>query len=83
VRRLSVFGSAASDHFVPGDSDVDLLVEFDLMLPTEHANHYFGLQEDMEDLLGAKVDLVELKPIRNPYFRQSIEAGRVLLFEAA
>jgi hypothetical protein len=37
----------------------------------------------MEDLLGAKVDLVELKPIRNPYFRQSIEAGRVLLFEAA
>jgi predicted nucleotidyltransferase len=44
VRRLSVFGSAASDHFVPGDSDVDLLVEFDLMLPTEHANHYFGLQ---------------------------------------
>lgn len=83
VRRLSVFGSAAGDTFEPGRSDVDLLVEFDKMPPTEHAAHFFGLQEDLESLLGAPVELVEPKPIRNPYFKQAVEAGKVLLFEAA
>jgi hypothetical protein len=33
--------------------------------------------------VGGFVDLVEPGPIRNPYFKQSIEASRVLLFEAA
>ncbi len=83
VRRLSVFGSAATDSFVPGRSDVDLLVEFEEMSPTDHANHFFGLQEDLEALLGVRVDLVEPRPIRNPYLRDSIEAGKVLIFETA
>ena len=83
VLRLSVFGSAARDTFQPGRSDVDLLVEFDKMAPADHAAHFFGLQEDLEALLGAPVDLVEPKPIRNPYFKQAVEAGKVLLFEAA
>lgn len=83
VLRLSVFGSAAGDAFEPGRSDIDLLVEFDRMPPAEHATHFFGLQEDLEALIGTPVDLVELKPIRNPYFRQAVEAGKVLLFEAA
>jgi len=83
VRRLSVFGSALSDRFDPARSDVDFLVEFERMAPSEHAAHFFGLQEDLEALLGTSVDLVEPGPIRNPYFRQSIETSRVLLFEAA
>jgi uncharacterized protein len=83
VRRLSLFGSAASERFDPSRSDVDVLVEFEKMVPTDHAGHYFGLQEDLEALLQRPVDLVEPGPIRNPYFRQSIEASKVLLFEAA
>jgi hypothetical protein len=46
-------------------------------------SHYFGLQEDLEALLELPVDLVEPGPIRNPYFKQSVEASKVLLFEAA
>ena len=83
VRRLSVFGSATSERFDSSRSDVDVLVEFEKMVPTEHAGHYFGLQEDLEALLHRPVDLVETGPIRNPHFRQSIEASKVLLFEAA
>jgi predicted nucleotidyltransferase len=83
VRRLSLFGSAASGRFDPTKSDIDLLVEFEKMTPVEHAGHYFGLQEDLEALLQRPVDLVEPGPIRNPFFRQSIEASKVLLFEAA
>ncbi len=75
VTRLSVFGSAVTGAFREGRSDVDILVEFEQMLPVEHAAHFFGLQEDLEDLVGAPVDLVELKPIRNPFFRQAVEAG--------
>jgi uncharacterized protein len=83
VRRLSLFGSATSERFDSSRSDVDVLVEFEKMKPTDHAGHYFGLQEDLEALLERPVDLVEPGPIRNPYFRQSVEASKVLLFEAA
>jgi hypothetical protein len=83
VKRLSLFGSAAGDRFDPTTSDVDLLVEFEKMRPAEHAGHYFGLQEDLEALLQRPVDLVEPGPIRNPFFKQSVEASKVLLFEAA
>ena len=83
VRRLSLFGSATGERFDSSRSDVDVLVEFEKMAPADHAAHYFGLQEELEALLQHPVDLVEPAPIRNPYFRQSIEASKVLLFEAA
>ena len=83
VRRLSVFGSAVGESFDPTRSDVDFLVEFEAMPPRERADHFFGLQEDLELLLGVPVDLIEPGPIRNPYFRDAVEASRVLLFEAA
>lgn len=83
VRRLALFGSAASDRFDPSSSDLDLLVEFRAMSPAEHAHAYFGLQEDLERLFGMPVDLVEPGPIRNPYFRQAVEESQVVLFEDA
>jgi predicted nucleotidyltransferase len=83
VVRLSVFGSATGDSFDTEHGDVDFLVEFEAMPPRERADHFFGLQEELEALLGVPVDLVEPGPIRNPYFRDAVEASRVLLFEAA
>ena len=53
------------------------------MPPAQHADSYFGLMEDLQQLFGLPVDLVELGPIRNPYFRQAIEATRVVLYDAA
>ena len=78
-----MFGSATRDSFDPKRSDIDLLVEFEPMSPREHAEHFFGFQEDLEALLGVPVDLVEPGPIRNPYFRDAVESSKVLLFEAA
>jgi predicted nucleotidyltransferase len=37
VRRLSLFGSATDERFDPERSDVDVLVEFEKMKPSEHA----------------------------------------------
>jgi len=60
-----------------------LLVEFEKMPPSEHADQYFGLAEDLERLFGRPVDLVEAGPIRNPYFRKSLEDTQVEIYAAA
>lgn len=37
VRRLELFGSAVSGEFELGSSDLDFLVEFESMKPSEYA----------------------------------------------
>ncbi len=83
VSRLALFGSAAGDTFDPSRSDLDVLVEFESMPPPEHADAYFGLSEDLERLFGVRIDLVEPRAIRNPYFREAVERTQVVLYEAA
>jgi predicted nucleotidyltransferase len=82
VRRLELFGSAATGRFRPGESDVDFLVEFEPLPPGEHATAYFGLLFGLEDLFGRSIDLVMASAIKNPYFRQSVDATKVLVFAA-
>ncbi|MFD4354273.1 nucleotidyltransferase family protein [Nocardia sp. NPDC058518] len=58
VVELSVFGSVARGSDGP-DSDVDLLY---LLKPdTQIGLEFFGFQEELEDLLGRKVDVVPKK----------------------
>jgi predicted nucleotidyltransferase len=83
VKRLALFGSAVSGRFDPAESDLDLLAEFEEMTPSEHAEQYFGLIEDLERLLHRPVDLVEPGAVRNPYFRQALEQTQVVLYAAA
>lgn len=82
VLRLSLFGSATASAFDVASSDLDFLVEFYPLSPAGHADSYFGLQEDLEQLFDRPVDLVEPKPLRNPYFRQAIEWTQVLVYAA-
>ena len=70
-RGLALFGSATREHFYPVTSDLDVLVEFQSMLPAPHADSYSGLMEDLQRLFGIPIDLVEPGSIRNPYVRQS------------
>ena len=81
VKRLELFGSASDGRF--GDaSDLDFLVVFDPSVPSSRADRYFGLLEALESLFSRPVDLVELEAIRNPYFRESVERSRTLLYAA-
>jgi predicted nucleotidyltransferase len=82
VRRLELFGSAVSDRFDPETSDLDFLVDFDVVPTTEHAKHYFGLLFALTDLFGREVDLVETSAIRNPYFLRAIAKDRVVVYAA-
>ena len=82
VERLLLFGSSARGFFDPASSDLDFLVQFPKLSPAQHAESYFGLQEDLERLFGRSVDLVEPGPIRNPYFRQAVEQSQELIYAA-
>jgi hypothetical protein len=54
IRRLAFFGSVLRDDFGP-DSDIDVLVEFEPGKVPGLA--FFGMQDELSDLLGRKVDL--------------------------
>jgi hypothetical protein len=82
VRRLEVFGSAATDEgFDPGESDLDFIVEF-------RPNHdlgpwleqYFSLRDALSELLGYPVDLVMSSAMKNPYFIREADRTRRLLY---
>lgn len=82
VRRLELFGSAASGAFEAARSDIDFLVEFDPPRRIGPLEQYFGLKEALERLFGRPVDLVEAGASSNPYFLASLERNRRLLYAA-
>jgi len=82
VQQLYLFGSAASGEFRSRSSDLDFLVQFKAATPAEHADRYFALVDGLKDIFRRRIDLVELRAVRNPYFMQSAEAHRILLYEA-
>ncbi len=82
VHRLFLFGSAVTGD-LGEDSDLDFLVEFEDMSPSEHADAYFGLLEDLEALFIRRIDLLERSAIENPYLLSGIESSRRLVYEAA
>ena len=75
VRSLDLFGSVARDE-ASADSDVDLLVEFERPIGLFH---FFRVQRRLEELLGARVDLVmrdAVKPqLRERIFAEAIRAA--------
>ena len=42
----------------------------------------FGLLEGLEGLFGAPVDLVVDSAIKNPYFRESVQRSKALIYAA-
>ena len=82
VVRLDAFGSALRDDFRPGESDLDLLVEFGPMEPYARVDAYFGMLEELRALLGLEVDLVMAGAVKNKYIARDIERTRHMLYAA-
>ena len=82
VQRLELFGSALRAGFDPARSDFDFLVEFAPLPSGAYATAFFDFKAALEQLFGRSVDLVVTSAIRNPYFRQSVEQGKTLLYAA-
>jgi hypothetical protein len=74
ARRLRVFGSRARDQ-AETSSDLDLLVEFE---PGRDLLDLVALKQDLEQLLGCRVDVVEEEGL-SPYVRRRVlEDARLL-----
>ena len=82
VARLDVFGSALRNDLRPGESDLDLLVEFGPMDGYAKAVAYFDLLDELRALLGVEVDLVMTGVVKNRYIARDIERTRQLLYAA-
>lgn len=83
VLRLEVFGSAAGERFDHEHSDVDFLLDFGEKYDPSLSRRYFGLKEALESLLGRDVDLVMVGALTNPYFIQSVNRDRQLIYAAS
>ena len=79
VQSLFVFGSVCTDNF-NDKSDIDLLITFNPMDYGDYADTYFELAEMFENLFQRPVDLVTEKSLSNPYFIESINNTKTLLY---
>jgi predicted nucleotidyltransferase len=79
IRRLAFFGSVLRDDF-RSDSDVDVLVEFEEGHTPGLA--FFGIQEELSELLGRGVDL-NTPNCLSPYFREEVQREAQTLYDAA
>jgi predicted nucleotidyltransferase len=79
IRRLALFGSVLRDDFTP-DSDVDVLVEFEP--GTRVGLRFFGMEQELSEILGRKVDL-NTPGFLSQYFRDEVIAEAEALYDAA
>ena len=79
VLRLELFGSATLDRFDLAHSDLDFLVCF--REGCTSLDNYLPLADGLEKLFRRPVDLVIERAVRNPYFSQTINATRRLIYE--
>ena len=82
VRRLELFGSAASGEFNPESSDLDFLLMFEKLEPATYADAYLGFYEDLTALFDRRIELVSSTAITNPFFLESIQRNRETLYAA-
>ena len=64
VNSIGLFGSIVRADFKP-DSDIDIMVDFSQPIGIE----FIDLADDLEKLLGRKVDLVSKAGIRPQYYK--------------
>jgi len=80
IVSFSLFGSVLRDDFRP-DSDVDVLVEFE---PDQIPGWaFFDMQDELERLLGRKVDLITKGSLQNPFRRHEILRTQQVIYERA
>ena len=84
VRKLELFGSAATGDFNPSRSDLDFIVEFPPGYdfgPWLSRLSQFG--QSLTKLFGRRVDLISPSALNNRWFRREADRARVTLYHAS
>ena len=79
VAKLCVFGSILTPRF-NDKSDVDLSVVFHYDQIPDLFITFFDFIEELQALLGRKVDLIDETAIKNPYFRKELDSTKHLIY---
>lgn len=79
VKTLYVFGSVLTPNFAP-HSDIDLLVDFLDQDPLRYTSNYFQFKFELEKLFNRKIDLLEERALKNPYFIENINQKKQLIY---
>lgn len=79
VKSLYVFGSVLTDEFTT-ESDIDLIVDFEQLDVLDYGDNYYDLKFSLENLFKRSVDLLEEKAIKNPYFRNTLNQNKKLIY---
>lgn len=77
--KNNIFGSYARGERTP-DSDVDILVALDYSQPV--GIRFFGMYEDLKELLGRDGDLVSERGLAS-FARASVDNDKNLVYERA
>lgn len=80
VRELALFGSVLRDDFHP-ESDVDVLVTFEPHSPWSLWD-LIDMREELRELFGRGVDLVEKQSLVNPFRRRAILSSQQVIYAA-
>jgi hypothetical protein len=80
VKSLFAFGSVCTDKF-NDQSDIDLLIIFKPMDYGDYADSFLTLADKFEELFKHPVDLITDKSLSNPYFINSINQTKTLIYE--
>ena len=81
IKEFSLFGSVLREDFRP-DSDVDVLVTFEPDVPWSLLD-IVTMMDELREIFGRDVDLVEEDAIRNPFRRHSILTTRKVVYAPA
>jgi hypothetical protein len=82
IDRLFIFGSAIRDDFRPGESDIDLLVEFGPIDITKKFHAFLGAREAFRRIFEADVDLVMQGAVKNKVIANEIDRTKKLIYAA-
>lgn len=80
IKELSVFGSALREDFRP-DSDLDMLMVLEDGAHWTLFDHVRA-QDELKDIVGREVDLVDKGAIRNPFRRRHILDNHEVIYAA-
>lgn len=79
VKSLAVFGSVARNEFKAGQSDIDFLVEFEVI----STDRFFDFLDGLRELFHYdNVDLVTIASLKNQVIRQAIIASQENIYAA-
>jgi len=80
VAEFTLFGSVLRADFRP-DSDVDVAIVF---LDDSHWNlmDIVTMREELKEIFGRDVDIVEKDAVRNPFFRKAMLSTSEVVYAA-